>query len=319
MIKQRIAIPLILILMLILTACGSPRTNSPVNTPPINPKAEAANKDTSSVTLYFGYRGEDLLAGETRKINVPVSDTLEVAVLKALIGGPSADRDELARLFWDGVELVGVSSNEDILFVTLSDKFVSTDPGEISLVEGSVSDQKRLAIYSIVNTVVEMGKYSRVQIYVDREDNEMGERITRGEAGWSDDQGAYLEPLAREAALVLTPENTLREALESFAMKDWMRLYEFTAYTSPDSTVKPDTAAFSDALTAAGNGLESYNITSSNVSSDGKTCVVMLDYSVRTKERGTIDRKDINVVMVRANDIWQLSYTSLVKLLINVG
>jgi hypothetical protein len=77
--------------------------------------------------------------------------------------------------------------------------------------------------------------------------------------------------------------------------------------------------AFSDALTAAGNGLESYNITSSNVSSDGKACVVMLDYSVRTKERGTIDRKDINVVMVRTNDIWQLSYTSLVKLLINVG
>lgn len=317
--KTRVFIILIAALTMALAACGVKAPSVTVNTPVINPKAEAANKDTSSVTLYFCYRGEQLLAGETRKIDVPVSDTLEAAVIRSLLGGPSADRDELSGLFWEGVNLVGVSSNEDILFVTLSDEFISTDPTEISLGEGSVKDQKKLAIYSIVNTIVEMGKYSRVQIQVDREATETGERITLSEAGWNNDSGAYLEPLGREAPLILTPDNTLTQALESFAIKDWTRLYDFTAYTSPDSTVKPDIAAFSDALAQQGNGLESYNVGSVNVSFDGKTAIVMLDYSVRTKARDIIKKTNIPVVMVRTNDIWELSYSSLVNVLINVG
>lgn len=317
--KTTVTILIILLLITPLAACGAKSPEAPANTPVINPKAEAANKDTSSVTLYFSYRGEEFLAGETRQIDVPVSDTLEAAVIRSLIGGPSADRDELSGLFWDGVQLVGVSPNEDILFVTLSDAFVSTDPTEISLEEGSVKDQKKLAIHSIVNTIVEMGRYSRVQIFVDRAATETGERITLSEAGYSGDSGAYLEPLGREAPLILTAENTLREALESYAFKDWTRLYDFTAYTSPDSTVKPDITAFSDALSAQGNVLESYNVASASVSFDGKTAVVMLDYSLRTKARDTIKRTNIPVVMVRTNDIWELSYSSLVNVLINVG
>lgn len=301
------------------TACSINQTKEPVNTPAINPKAEAANKDTSSVTLYFCYRGENILAGETRAIDVPVSDTLEAAVVNALLKGPSADRDELSGLFWNGVELIGVSSNEDILFVTLSDKFISTDPTEISIQDGTVEEQKKLAIYSIVNTIIEMGKYSRVQILVDRENTETGERITRGEAGWTGDSNVYLEPLGREETLILTPENTLKEALESFAIKDWTRLYNFTAYSSPDSTIKPELGSFSDALSSGNVQLLSYNVTGSNISFDGKSSVVMLDYTIKTRSGDTINRTNIPFVMVRTNDIWELSYSSLINVLVNVG
>lgn len=303
----------------ILTACGIPAAKIPANTPDINPKAEAANKDTLNVTLYFCYRGENLLAGETRTINVPVSDPLEAAVVNALIKGPSAGRDELSGLFWDGVSLVGVSSNEDILFVTLSDKFVSTDPDNISINDGIVQEQKKLAIYSIVNTLIEMGNYSRVQILVDRGDTEISERITKNEAGWEDGSSVYLEPLGREEGMILTPENTLKQALESFAYKDWTRLYDFTAYSSPDGSIKPEMASFSEALSSKGNDLETYNVISANVSLDGKSCVVMLDYKIKTRAGDTIPKTNIPVVMVRTNDIWELSYSSLVNLFVNVG
>jgi spore germination protein GerM len=322
MVKQKIVIWLIIIVLVILTGCNINRQNNPANTPVINPNAEAANKDTSDVTLYFSYRGEDLLAGETRKISVPVSDKLEAAVVRELIKGPSADRGELAGLFWDNVKLVDVASNADILFVTLSNGFVSTSPSKASLEDGNVSEQKQLAIYSIVNTLVEMGNYSRVQILVDREGSKTGERITLGEAGWSGDTGTYLEPLSRDEQLkdlVLSPENTLKEVLASYGNKDWTRLYNFTAYNNPNGTVKPDTAAFSNALSAQGNILESYNVTSADVSYNGQTAMVMLDYSIKTRAGDTITKTDIPVIMVRDNDIWEMSYTSLVNVLINVG
>jgi hypothetical protein len=318
--KFKIAVAAVLILITILAGCAKNEQGKPANTPDINPKAEAANKVTSNVTLYFCYRKQNLLAAETRKIDVPVSKTLEEAVIQALLDGPSTDRDELGGLFWNGVGLISVSSNGDILFVTLSNEFITTDPNKAALEEGTTPDQKKLAIYSIVNTLVELGKYSQVQIEIARDNStETGGRITRGEAGWTDDPQTYLEPLTRDASLILTPDNTLTEALKCFAYKDWTGLYNYTAYNSPDGTVKPDITAFTSALTSQVNGLESYNVTSLNVSYDGKNAIVMLDYSVRTKENDIIKRTSKPVIMVRNNDIWKLSYTSLVNILVDVG
>ena len=304
-------------LIIIITGC-SPAPRPLQNMPEINPKAESANKDTLDVALYFSYKGEKLLASETRSIEVSVSDSLEAAVVRALIGGPSADRDELVGLFWDDVSLVSVDSNADILFVTLNEAFISTEPQISVLADASVPERKKLAIYSIVNTIIEMGRFSRVQIYVDRQGG-VGQRITLAEAGWSDLSNAHLEPLARNQSLVLTPENTLKEALDSYSKKDWTRLYHFTAYYNPDGSLKPDIGDYSSALAEAGNVLDSFNVTDANVALDGKTVVVMLDYTIRAREGDAVPRTDIPVVLVREDEIWKLTYTSLVDVLINVG
>lgn len=289
------------------------------NVPDINPKAEAAGKDTSDVTLYFSYRGENHLAGETRSVDVPVSDTLEAAVVRALIGGPSADRDELTGLFWQGVELIDVDTKADYIFITLSEDFIESPPGGQLYLDGiTPTEQKRLAIYSIVNTLTQMGKYSRVQIQVDRADGVGRQRVTLAEAGFSDNTNAYLEPLGYFSDVILTPQNTLAQALQSFARKDWTRLYTFTASYSHDLSPKPSLGDFSDALAAKGNVLERFLITDSMVSYDGQSVVVMLDYTIKRREGDTVSRENIPVVLVREEDIWKLTYTSLVDVLINV-
>ena len=316
--RLKILIMIFCLMALAISGCTPAESTATVNTPDINPKAEAANKDTSSLTLYFCYQGENLLAGETRTIDIPVSDLTEAAVVNALIDGPSSDQDAMTGLFWDGVELVGVDTNADILFVTLSESFVSTDPNPVAIEDGSVQEQKKLAILSIVNTIIEMGNYSRVQIYVDREGG-VGQRITTSEAGWNSDSDTWLEPLPRDASVVLTPENTVKESLESFRKKDWTRLYDFTAYTSPDGTVKPDSSDFSGALSDKGSVLESFSITDESVSFDGQSAVVMLDYSIKTREGDMLERTGIPVVLVREGDLWKMSYTSLVSILINAG
>ena len=321
MAKLRLITAFIIALAFVFSGCGLVRQDTSANTPDINPNVEAANYDTSDVTLYFGYRGETLLAGETRPIDVPVSDTLEAAVIRELIKGPSADRDELNGLFWEGITLVDIDSTEDRLFVKLNDEFVSTNPKDNELVieDGTPSQQKKLAIYSIVNTIVEMGTYSKVQIFVDREGG-VRQHITKGEAGWTEDAEKRLYELGwtatLETPLILTPENTLIEALDSFVKKNWTRLYHFTAYTSPDGSIKPDLDDFSDALAAENNTLDSFTPVGLSVAADGQRCVVMLDYTIRTREGDTIAQSDKPVVLVREKDIWKLSYISLYNILI---
>lgn len=316
---KKLAAALLAAAVLFMAGCmGGGTKSGSANLPDINPNAGAANKTTAHVALYFSYNREELLAAETATVNVPVSEPLEAAVVRALISGPSVNRTELYRLFWDGVELVGVDSNADILFVTLSEDFVSTAPEKVALEEGTVADQKRLAICSIVNTIVEMGTYSRVQIYIDRQDAGAAQRITRREAGWEDNSDDRLDPLGRMGELILTPQNTLVEALESFEKKNWGRLYNFIAYTNPDGTLKPDIETFAEVLDK-GNVLESFSVADSSVSSDGQEATVMLNYSIKTREGETLSRPNIPVKLVREEDIWKLTYTSLVKVLVNAS
>jgi len=316
--KLKVYIAILLICALALSGCSARAPGASVNTPDINPRAEAANKDTVDVALYFCYGGEKLLAAETRTIEVPVSTTLESAVLSALIAGPSPGLNELSGLFWEGVKLTGIDSNGDILFVTLSEEFVSTQPAEneLALDSASVPEQKLLALESIASTIVEMGTYSSVQIQVDRGTG-TSERITRAEAGMDAASLEPLEPLKRDKGLILTPENTVMQALDAFSKKDWARLYDYTAYTSQDGTQKPDSDVFSQTLSGTGNSLDSYFIEDSNVSYDGQTAIVMLNLTIKTREGDTVARP-FSVVLIRESYIWKVSYISIQKIFVNV-
>jgi len=317
-------IAVLLVLIMAVSGCAAVQNEAPAkNTPDINPKAESANKDTSKVTLYYSYKGQQLLACETRSIDVPVSEKPEKAVIRALIDGPSADRSQLVGLFWDDVQLVNVKDNEEILFVTLSEEFVATEPETPVLGEGTAADRKKLAIYSIVNTIIEMGTYSSVQFYI--ETGSGTQRITKSGAGFEDSQELLpsepLPPLSWEDKYILTPENTLKEALDSYNKKNWTELYDYTAYMNPDGTVKPDSDDFTAALAEsgnAGNALDSINPIGVNVASDGQTAVVVLDYTIKTRN-GDIEKTKSPVILVREEEIWKISYSSVVNLLINVG
>ena len=56
------------------------------------------------------------------------------------------------------------------------------------------------------------------------------------------------------------------------------------------------------------NKLVSFSVNGCSVSYDGQTAVVMLDYTIKTREGQTIEDTNVPVMLVREKDIWKLSY-----------
>ena len=95
--KRMSLISLIIILSMLVLSCNMLPSirESREETTKINPLPEAANKVDREVTLYFRYSNENMLAGETRIIDVPVNERIEMTVLKEIFNGPSQNSQEL--------------------------------------------------------------------------------------------------------------------------------------------------------------------------------------------------------------------------------
>ena len=136
-------------------------------------------------------------------------------------------------------------------------------------------------------------------------------RITQAEAGADETSTEVLGPLGHDRELILTPKNTLEEALDAFSKKDWTRLFNFTAYTSPDGTQKPDSDAFSQTLDEPGNVLETYSVVDSNVVVRRADRRGISQPGDQGRARATRwERTNIPVKLVRESYIWKVSYIS---------
>ena len=167
------------------------------DTQDINPKAEAAGKDTTRCDALFQLPTANICWRERHEsIDVPVNETLEAAVVRALIAGPSADRDELVPACFGMMLSLSVPKRTAIiLLVTLSEIFrIQQTTGRMipSRWMNRMLRSTRRAWPSCPLSIQSL-KWVRIRVYryyVNRE-SDIGERITRAEAGWTDDDGDY--------------------------------------------------------------------------------------------------------------------------------
>lgn len=111
---------------------------------------------TTDLTLYFANKDGKLLS-TSRKTDVRynVNTSIERLVVEQLIKGTSASGTQATVP--KTTKILGVSVKEGICYVNLDSKFV-TDSYDLS---------PEVAIYSIVNSVIENGNVTRVQILID--------------------------------------------------------------------------------------------------------------------------------------------------------
>lgn len=309
---------LLLLAVLLLAGCAAPQQETGAEVMDINPLPDAANKEKVTATLYFGNSSSQYLVGETRTIEVPANERVEYTILEALIKGPDSQSGEFNQLINPNTDVVDIGETDDVLFVTLSKELL--DWSSLPLASLSAEEQparKQLAIYSIVNTLIEYTGCARVQLLLDDNNSGTGQRIEVSRAGFGAE--GVLEPLERNGSLILTPSNTVGVLLDALTRKDYTDAYTYLAYNDVYGESKPDEAVFTSTLQELTLSIEGFTVRDTVVSADGQSATVMLDYTLRAKAGDQKNRTNVPVRLVRENDIWKQQYTEFQRLFIDVG
>lgn len=304
--KKVFIISILIAAVLAVTSCGAGlNTPSASEEPQINPLSDAANRNSVSVNLYFGYKNEQLLAGEERQINIPVNERIETTVVTNLIQGVSSSKADFTSVINPDTKIVNITDNNGILFVTLSKEFLH-EPANRQTENMNENIRRYLAAYSIVDTLIEQEGYARVQILVDRNDTGAGTAITNSEIGFSGNDPT--EPLARDGGSILNSRNTMREIMSSLEKKDWSRLYGFIAYKDTQGVAKPTLDQFKNAVTGKNIVLSGSQVTDHISSTEPDKDYVLTDFTIKAGDSEPQTRKNIPVYLVRENDLWKIPY-----------
>lgn len=312
-----ICLPLLLLVFLSLTP---QRTETTATEYDINPVVDA-KIDPGTVTLYFRYSyspfGESLLCGEEQQIEVAANETLETAIVKALVIGPKG-ADETAVINPE-TKVLGVTRNKDCYFVLLSREFMEpyglaqdslSDP---EAVEEAMSNQ-RLAVYSIVNSLTELGTCSRVQILIDADGKGNGQRVSRKDLGFTGSNADQpIEPLGRNGSVIRTPAKSLEELIKLIMNGDLSSAYKGVAENSDASGETPSQDELAAMISGKKSTISTYEILDETVAPNGRTAVVAINVSVKygTGTGLELRRTLLPVKMIREDEVWKVAYLSL--------
>ena len=273
--------------------------------------ADDGNVSQIKATLYFRYLDEPMLASESRVLSVRRDQRPEQAILEALIEGPSAGNADLRALVPTGTRVEGISSREQVLFITFSEDFLEDDVPEDWAEDVDWTEEapllRELITQSIAASVTESYPYTGVQILVHRE-NEVQTSLRLSNEYFLDGSMGLSEPVARDEALLLTPLTTVQTILEAWSQKDFERMYKYLAQDE-----KPAYSAFVEVLNEAPSA-EVLKVSGGSVYTDGQTAVVTVYLRLIYQDE---DAQLISypLQLIRENSVWKMEYTRLSALM----
>ncbi len=146
----------------------------------IDAKLQPEKIDTQWVKLYFTDKTHNALLPEERLIEVK-DLSLEMNIVEHIIKGPSLSG--LLPTISSEVLIRDVKTDEGICYVNLSGDFITKSPLDIT--------NKRIIVYSIVNSLTELSSVKKVQFLIE------SENITGEVYGFD-----LSKPLSRDEALI---------------------------------------------------------------------------------------------------------------------
>lgn len=293
-----------------LTACTADAPIPSTAVVQVNPLAEAVSNDEILARLYYGFGDSELLAGENRRIKVPVNESIETSVLNELIHeGPSQANANLTQVINPETTVVAAAAEGQYLAVTLSRDFLTQPPALNggAVLSGQAERSRRfLAVYSVVNTLIEQGSYARVRLLIDEDGNGSGRPITLQEAGMSG--SGECEPLARNGDIELTALNTMRELLHAVEQRDWNLVYDFVAYKNQYGQDKPSLDEFRSEVERARFALSNPLVLDDVLAPDGTSEIIMVSYDLKPQEGETQTFSNVPRRLILENDVWKMTY-----------
>lgn len=298
--------------VLFISGCApEPQPEEPsVNAVQINPLAEGVSMDETAVRLYYAFGSARLLAGEDRRIKVPANESIEASILSELVRtGPASNTGgNLRRVINPETTVSDVSVDGQFATVTFSAAFLNPWPedGETRTAD-TERVRKYLAVYSVVNTLVEQGNCSRVRIMID---DGMGTArpITFAEAGMPGTGDA--QPFERNGEIELTPSVTMSSLLSAVERRDWTQAYAFIAYRDQRGQDKPDAEAFRAQAESARFVVSEAKVIDCVMAADGNSVIVMVSYNITTPENGLRQFTNVPKRLVLENDVWKMTWNA---------
>lgn len=300
----------ILLSGLIIFACGC--TSSYMDQTvgdPIPPVQDSTVASSSLVMpLYFRYYNEPMLLRYPLNVEITTHEQPEYYAISALIAESFGQRPELTYCFKGETKLISATSDGEYLYVTLSEGFYNDTKGAN---EEETRQNRRIAIYSIVNTVCEMGKHSYVQFYIEK--NNTALRPDAYEVGLADTQAdsAPLGPLSRDTKLLLTPSNVARKGIEYYSAHQWDKLYLYLG--DKDSSRVPLLEEMAQKFDYLNIMMSDFAVEDNyTVAEDGKTAIVQVSFKLRT-QNASFEVSNVPLELVYKGRSWLICYESLMR------
>lgn len=275
-------------------------------------QADESNVSEIKATLYFRYLDEPMLAGESCTLAVRSDQRPEMAIIEALLSGPSAGNADLRRLIPAGTEVVSISDNDQVLFITFSETFlddgVPADWAEDDDWATEAPLLRELITQSIAASVTESYPYKGVQILVDQQ-SETQTSLRLSNEYFLDGSVGLSEPVVRDEALLLTPQTTAKTMLNAWAQKDYACLYKYLAQDG-----KPAYSAFLETMDAAPS-IDVFTVSGGSVYPDGQTAVVTV-YLRLIVQNADDELFSYPLQLIRENDAWKMEYARLEALIL---
>lgn len=277
----------------------------------IIPPVQDSTVSTLSVAapLYFRFYNEPMLIRYALNVETTTHEQPEFYALTALLSKPLGERSDITYLFKGRTKLVSVKSDNNYLYVTLSQDFYEDTKGAN---DEETRLNRKLAIYSIVNTVCEMGNHNYVQVYIEQNGAQL--RPDSYTVGLQKSQGdsAPLGPLSRDTALLLTPSNVTKTALNYYSKTEWDKLY---LYLTEGNTKLPVLEEMMQNLNYLDLKMSEFTVEDNyTVSDDGKTAFVQISFKIRSQS-ASYEISNVPLQLNLKGRAWLINYDSLLKLL----
>lgn len=238
---------MLLLLALLLTGCAThPLPEVAQSLPPEIeaplPGAPDTLVSSDTVTLWFRYLDEPLLAPETRAISLSPDQPMEYALLSALLAGPDIQSTSLTGLFPAGTRLLSTVKQGRTLFVTLSREIMNGYPDEPALWQNDpywaaeMPLRRRLCMQSLIATVTENCDIDAVQVLLEQQGDVTDSlRLRQRYYLDTDDEKQLADPLTRDNGLLLSPGTAMTTVLSLWQQRDWTRLLRYVATDDEDA------------------------------------------------------------------------------------
>lgn len=212
---------------------------------PIDPYEQAKEVN---ITLYFKHEIAPFLVPEKRTVRQD-KQTIEQLIVEELLKGPQ--NFERRLVMPPGTDVIDVTRKGDTVFVNLTQEFLnpidlSAIPGLEDTAEPDIpkvqAEMKRLAVYSIVNSLTYLDGVNQVKLMVNNTQlsyREMGTELLIEEGSVLDPDSPMMA-VRRNKNAILSPAKTVRLVFGALtAEPDWDLIYMFLSSKTMDGSTLP--------------------------------------------------------------------------------